>query len=224
MTGADRLAAPLTATKLGHSCVRVERAGTRLVIDPGVLSAPDALDGARVALVTHQHPDHLDQARVRAALEADPDLQVYAPEGVAELLGGPRDQVHVVRPGDRFVVAGFDVEVVGEWHAIIHPDVPRVRNAGYVIDGTVLHPGDALTVPPHSVETLLLPVTAPWLKLAEVIDYVRAVAPARALPIHDGVASAFGLALVGRQLGPDGVGIGPSAYQPWADGDQVTLG
>lgn len=223
MTGSHGADAPLVATKLGHSCVRLERGGARIVIDPGLASAPDALDGANAVLVTHQHPDHLDSARVLAALEADPDLTVYAAAGAVELLGGARDQVHMVRPGDRFSVAGFGVEVVGEWHALIHPEIPRIPNAGYIIDGAVLHPGDAFTVPDATVSTLLLPVTAPWLKLAEVIDYVRAVAPARALPIHDGVASAFGLALVGRALGPEGVGIGSTEFQPWTDGDQVTL-
>jgi L-ascorbate metabolism protein UlaG (beta-lactamase superfamily) len=222
MTGTDSASAPLTVTKLGHSCVRFERADARLVIDPGVLSAADALDGASGVLVTHQHPDHLDQARLQAALEADPDLAVYAPAGVVELLGGPTDRVRSVQPGDRLVVAGFDVEVVGEWHAVVHPDIPRIPNNGYVIDGAVLHPGDAFIE--LGVETLLLPVAAPWLKLAEVIDYVRAVAPVTALPIHDGGASAFGLALIGRQLGPEGVGIGPTTYRPWTDGDQVTLG
>ena len=87
----------------------------------------------------------------------------------------------------------------------------------------VLHPGDALSVPDKGIDTLLLPVSAPWLKLADVIDYVRAVAPRVALPIHDGVYTAFGLSIVARQLAPDGVGIGETTYHPWSDGDSVTI-
>lgn len=79
------------------------------------------------------------------------------------------------------------MEVHGQLHAVIHPDIPRITNVGYLIDGgTVFHPGDALTVPEgRTVDTLLLPVHAPWNKIAEVIDYVREVAPRRAIDIHD---------------------------------------
>ncbi|MGK5643459.1 MBL fold metallo-hydrolase, partial [Streptomyces sp. URMC 126] len=71
--------------------------------------------------------------------------------------------------------------------AVIHPDIPRVTNIGFVLDGSLFHPGDALTVPERPVETLMLPVHAPWSKVAEVIDYVREVKPRRALDVHDGL-------------------------------------
>jgi hypothetical protein len=40
-------------------------------------------------------------------------------------------------------------------------------------------------VPGVPVETLLVPTSGPWTKLGEGIDFVRAVAPARAVQIHD---------------------------------------
>lgn len=52
--------------------------------------------------------------------------------------------MHVVGAGDALTVAGFDVQVHGEWHAVIHPDVPRMPNVGFLVDGLVFHPGDAL--------------------------------------------------------------------------------
>lgn len=57
-------------TKLGHSCVRLEKDGATLVIDPGIWSGPGALDGASAVLVTHEHPDHLDADAIGAALTA----------------------------------------------------------------------------------------------------------------------------------------------------------
>ena len=36
-------------------------------------------------------------------------------------------------------------------------------------------------MPADAVETLLTPASAPWLKVPEVIEYVREIAPRRAL-------------------------------------------
>jgi hypothetical protein len=90
----------------------------------------------------------------------------------------------------------------------------------FLVDGIVFHPGDALTLPMRPVDTLLLPVHAPWCKLAEVIDYVRAVKPRRAFPIHDGLPNDFGRALVDRLLGESEPGIGPE-YRRVANAETV---
>jgi L-ascorbate metabolism protein UlaG (beta-lactamase superfamily) len=195
--------------KLGHSCIRLEQAGKTLVIDPGSFSAPDALAGADGVLITHEHVDHIDVRALRTAAERSPNLPVWVNRSVAELLANGGLRVHSVAEGDRFrAVDGFDVQVIGEWHAVIHPDIPRVRNVTYLIDSTVFHPGDAFTLPGQSVDVLLLPVYAPWCKIAEVIDFARAVKPRLAVPIHDGLLNDGGRALVDRLLGPQGPGIG----------------
>jgi L-ascorbate metabolism protein UlaG (beta-lactamase superfamily) len=51
----------------------------------------------------------------------------------------------------------------------------------------VLHPGDSFTPPGRQLDALLLPTGAPWLKLSEAVDYLRAVAPGVAVPIHQAV-------------------------------------
>jgi hypothetical protein len=87
--------------------------------------------------------------------------------------------------GDEFDAAGFAVRVYGGLHAIIHPDLPRVANVGFFVEG-VYHPGDSFDVPTDAdVETLFVPVSGPWLKLAESVEFVRAVAPRRAYALHD---------------------------------------
>ena len=47
--------------------------------------------------------------------------------------------------------AGFDVHVYGRKHAEIHRDIPIIENTGFLVDGEVFHPGDALTVPEDPV-------------------------------------------------------------------------
>ncbi|WP_405487422.1 MBL fold metallo-hydrolase [Streptomyces sp. NBC_00096] len=173
-------------TKRLHSCVQLEKDGRVLVIDPGAFSEPEAGLGADVLLVTHEHPDHFEEGRLRAALDANPDARLWTLRSVAEKLAPAYPgRVHTVGHGDAFSAAGFEVQVYGELHAVIHPDMPRVTNVGYLVDGSLFHPGDALTVPEAPVDTLMLPVHAPWNKIAEVIDYVREVKPRVAIDIHD---------------------------------------
>ncbi|MGW6575198.1 MBL fold metallo-hydrolase [Streptomyces sp. NPDC054945] len=177
-------------TKRLHSCVQLEKDGRTLVIDPGAFSEPDAGLGADALLVTHEHPDHFEEGRLRAALDADPAVQLWTLRSVAEKLAPAYPgRVHTVGHGDAFTAAGFEVQVHGELHAEIHPDIPRVTNVGYLVEGSLFHPGDALTVPGVPVETLMVPVHAPWNKVSEVIDYLREVKPRRALDIHDAYLS-----------------------------------
>jgi len=171
-------------TKFTHACVRLEHEGRVMVVDPGIWSEPYALRGADAVLVTHEHGDHFDLLRLRGL-----GVPVYAPAG-ADL----RDfDAHRVEPGERFTAAGFSVEAVGGRHAEIHGGLPDCPNLGYVVDGSVYHPGDSLHVPDAAVETLFVPVHGSWLKTTEALDFVNAVAPERTFPIHEGQLNDRGL-------------------------------
>jgi L-ascorbate metabolism protein UlaG (beta-lactamase superfamily) len=208
--------------KYGHACVVLCEGERRLVVDPGAFTDPTALDGASAVLVTHEHPDHFVADRLRAAMDADPALEIWTNSSVAGQLEGLGGRVHVVGHGDAVSVAGFDVHVHGELHAQIHPEIPQVKNVGFLVDGQVFHPGDALTVPDEPVATLLLPVHAPWSKASEVIDYVRAVHADQAYAVHDGLLNDAGLGIVGGLLGERGPGT-PTPFSRLAPGDSVEL-
>jgi L-ascorbate metabolism protein UlaG (beta-lactamase superfamily) len=183
-------------TKFTHSCVRLDDGDRTLVIDPGTFSeVEEALDGAQAVIVTHEHMDHLDADRLRAALRNDSRLRLYAPPPVTATFAEFGEQVVQIGAGDSVDVAGFEVRTFGGQHAVIHPTIPVVANVGVLVGG-VYHPGDSLIVAPAEVETLLVPVHAPWSKVAEVIDFVVGVRPRKVHGIHDALLSPPGLALV----------------------------
>jgi L-ascorbate metabolism protein UlaG (beta-lactamase superfamily) len=173
--------------KYTHACVRLEDGGRVLVIDPGIWSEPAALDGAEAVLVTHEHIDHVNMQLLAAS-----GIPIHAPAGAA--IDG-LDWTPVTS-GQTFEAGGFRVRAVGERHAQIYGGLPDCANLGYVVDDSVYHPGDALHVPAGPVETLLVPAQGSWMKLCEAIDFVRAVRPARAFPIHDAQLNERGLGSV----------------------------
>lgn len=194
-------------TKFGHACVRLEKDSRAVVIDPGAMTPEaEALTGADAVFVTHEHFDHLDAARLRAAAAGDPALTVYTCPGAARHLAELGDRVRVVGDGDLFSVAGFEVAVVGEKHHFSHPDVPPVDNVGFLVDNEVFHPGDALTV--IDVPTLLLPGQAPWMTVPDMIDYLRTMAPRRAYAIHDGLINDWGISVLESVLDSEAARLG----------------
>lgn len=173
--------------KLGHACLLVTTdEGNRVLLDPGTFSAgfEDLTDLSGI-LLTHQHADHLDLDRARPLLSANPGAVLMADPDSAVTLTGLGFTVTAAEHGEVYDVGGVRVEALGRTHAVIHADIPQIPNVGYLIADRLLHPGDALTVPERPIELLALPAGAPWLKSGEAIDYLRAVAPARAFPIHE---------------------------------------
>jgi L-ascorbate metabolism protein UlaG (beta-lactamase superfamily) len=187
-------------THFGHSCLLaefgVDSGVARLLFDPGTFSHGfEGVTGLSAILITHQHPDHADPQRLPALVEANPQAALYADPQTADLLGGNWQPVEV---GDELSVDGLTIRGVGGRHAVIHPEIPVIDNISYLVgDGEhparLMHPGDALFVPGEPVEVLATPAAAPWLKISEAVDYLRAVAPRHAVPIHQGIIAAQAL-------------------------------
>jgi L-ascorbate metabolism protein UlaG (beta-lactamase superfamily) len=174
-------------THLGHACLLVETEHARLLVDPGTMSSFEGVRDLDAILVTHQHADHLDVARLTTLLAANPGARlVVDPDTVTAVEGLPQSRT-VVQVGDQLAFGATTIDVLGGLHAAVYDDVPGCTNAAYLIDsGAFLHPGDSFFVPNQDVDVLAVAVDGPWLKLAEAVDYVRAVAPRVAVPIHEG--------------------------------------
>lgn len=176
-------------TRFGHSAVLVEISDKRILIDPGSFSSDEAfaLTDLAAIVVTHQHPDHVDVSRLPRLLEANPDAVLLAdPQTVGMLETGAW---LANADGKETLLGEVTVRGIGSTHAEITPQLPRVNNVGVVVSApaepSLFHPGDTYEYAPAGVDVLALPLSAPWAKVSETIDFVRRVGPRTMFPIHD---------------------------------------
>jgi L-ascorbate metabolism protein UlaG (beta-lactamase superfamily) len=185
----------MRVTKHEHSCLIVEVAGTQLVIDPGSFTTP-LIDAQNVAaiVITHEHPDHWTPEHLQRILERSPEARLFAPAGVIRA-APPELAFTESSAGATATVGAFSLHFYGSQHAVIHSSIPVVDNVGVMVNDELFYPGDAFTVPPVPVPTLAVPSGAPWLKIAEVMDYVAEIKPKRAFPVHE-----MGYSVSGKNL------------------------
>lgn len=183
-------------TRMGHAAVLIEASDTRILIDPGVLSVDaafelEALDGI---VVTHQHPDHVDRERIGNLIQRNDGATLLCDPETADLLEAGTWTAHT--HDDESYIGGLTVLGVGAQHAEIVPQLPRVANTGVLVSAegepTFFHPGDSYEHAPDGVDVLALPLTAPWAKVSETVEFVRRVSPSTLFPIHDAGVSEIG--------------------------------
>jgi L-ascorbate metabolism protein UlaG (beta-lactamase superfamily) len=197
-------------THLGHAAVLAETDGVRILIDPGNFSdAWHSLTDLDAVLVTHQHPDHLDPQNLPALLAANPAAIVVVEPSLLDLISSGElpslgDNAAGLQPSSQTTVGDVVVSAVGGQHAIIHRDIPRIGNVGYVLRSegqpTLFHPGDSYDAIPDGIDILAIPAYGPWAAMKETIDFVRAVGALEGFPIHDELLSDRGRTMAFNRL------------------------
>lgn len=217
-----RLAQSMRLTKLEHASVLIERDDARLVIDPGSFTRPIEGTANTVAVVlTHEHADHWTPEQLRRLRDAAPSLRIFGPAGVAAAAEG--FDVETVADGDVVTVGPFELRFCGSRHAVIHRSIPVIDNVGVLVNGRFYYAGDSFTVPQGvKVEVLAAPSGAPWMKIAEAMDFVLAIAPRHAFATHEQVLSEAGRALGHDRLGW-AVREGGGEYHALEPGDVLDL-
>ncbi|WP_448005067.1 MBL fold metallo-hydrolase [Agromyces bauzanensis] len=207
-------------TKLEHAALVIEDSGDKLYIDPGKFTTPITESAGTVAVViTHQHDDHWTPEQLGRIVDANPEVRIFGPAGVAAAASG--FPVETVAAGDEVAVGPFRMRFFGGRHAQIHSSIPIVDNVGVLVNDRLYYAGDSFTVPEGvDVEVLAAPAGAPWMKIAESMDYVMAVAPRRAFPTHEMVLSQAGKALTNTRLGW-ATEQGGGEYVPLEPGDTL---
>ncbi|MFT0846353.1 MBL fold metallo-hydrolase [Actinomycetaceae bacterium L2_0104] len=228
---------------LNHSCMLVQIGGARILVDPGNFSVEKIksfgpITGLDAVLITHQHPDHVDPDLLAEILAANPNAIVIAEPEASALITGQTEgdtgnaptsgyTVVALAPGASHRLGEVTIRGFGGLHAVIHPDIPRVGNTGYVLEalgeprfgitGDSLEPIEEF----RGIEVLAFAVVAPWSKMQETIDFLREVRPQLALPVHDAIASGYGRPIFLRQatnLAPEGTEV-----RDWPDDDVITV-
>lgn len=193
----------MTIKKYGHACLLVQMNGVKLITDPGSYSpAPDAT-GVAAVLITHEHSDHMDVGNIKAIQAANPGVRIISHAAVVAKLAEAGIVAETIEPGQGIDVEGVGVESFGTEHAIIYKTSP-CRNTGFLIGGELFVTGDSVhDVPTKPVRVLALPTSGPWMKIAEAIDYARAVKPEIAFPVHDALYTDAVQRNIGRWMQPN---------------------
>lgn len=189
----------MKVTKYEHSCVVLEEQGSRLVIDPGTFSK-SFTDFSNIAgvVVTHVHPDHFDLSCVLKILQANPEAFVYSVGAVSQELAGHPHKT--LKSGDREQCGPFHLAFFGGQHATIHESYPALDNIGVLVNNSFYYGGDSFQLPGVPVQVLAVPLSAPWMKVSEAMDYLVAVSPQVAFPMHNAVLSDIGNGIHNRIL------------------------
>lgn len=211
-------------THLGHACLLVEIGDERILIDPGGFTPGfEELRDLSAVVVTHQHADHLDQRRIPVLLHHNRDARLLADPGSVEVLSGLGLDAELT---ERTRVGHVTITPVGEVHALIHDDIPRIPNVGVVLravgEPALFHPGDSLDGEPGDVDVVAFPLNAPWQCSREMTGFLRRLNPATAVPIHDGLLNDQGRELYLRQA--DSLGGADTEIRDLAGRGAVELG
>jgi L-ascorbate metabolism protein UlaG (beta-lactamase superfamily) len=179
-------------TKFEHAALLLEDSGKKLFIDPGSFTSPltDTANTAAV-VITHEHADHWTPEQLNRVLELNADVPIFAPEGVARAAAD--FDITVVHAGDTVAAGPFTLRFFGGRHAVIHESIPVVDNLGVLVNDELYYAGDSFVIPEGvELDVLAVPAGAPWMKVAETIDYVLATKPKRSFSTHEMVLSRAG--------------------------------
>jgi len=181
-------------TKFGQCCLLAEENGARILVDPGNYSTQqNNLKNIDIVLITHNHQDHFDLDSLKIVLKNNPQTKIITNKSVGAILEKEGIASSIVEGGQSLIEKGILIEGFGQNHALIHSSIPLIQNTGYFVAGKLFYPGDALTNPKRQIEVLALPVSAPWERLAESIDYALELKPKICFPVHDAGIKAPGV-------------------------------
>ena len=196
-------------TKYGHACLVAEKDGKKLVIDPGELTElPEGLTSVSAVVITHDHFDHLYVEHLQKIATANPDVRIFAVESVLQACGDIKAEKQVVSADTQIEIGDFQVSFYYGDHAVVYKTPPG-KNIGVKIDNELYYPGDSLRVIDEPVRAVGVPISAPWVKASEYIEFARAMNAKMVFPTHNNLLNEAGQATMNKwlQIGMEDTGV-----------------
>lgn len=180
-------------THHGHSCVSIEKEGTKILLDPGKFAfdvngkQPEDFTGIGALLLTHEHADHTDPEIIAKIMAVNPGCVIYTNSSIIKILREKGIAAQILAPGSETVVGSMNVKAIDCPHGSLPVPVPE--STGFLIDGIVLDPSDSLDPRPlpEGIRVLLAPACAPWMTANDAIAFVEKIKPEIVMPIHTAV-------------------------------------
>ena len=185
-------------TKYIHSCLLIEKDADKILFDPGLFSfvegavKPSQFENLTAIILTHCHPDHIDDESLKEIIGNNPNAVVLANAEIVGKLAGKSIAVEIFETGTH-TVASFELEAFDAPHEkLLADELPQ--NTAYVIDDLIVHPGDSLSENLYAkkgTKILCLPLMAPWETEMQTFEFAKKMSPQIVVPIHDGYAKEF---------------------------------
>ena len=184
-------------TKLEHSGIIIEKEGKKIVFDPVEFKETiPKLENVIAIIITHKHSDHLQTEIIKRIINDNPEAKILTTSDAAPLIDGSI----IIGDGDTHEIGGFKLDFFGKNHAAIVPGQIPCENIGVVVNGSIVNPGDSFDCPDANVKVLFAPISAPWLKIAESMDFADKIKPQVVIPVHDALLSELGESISGNWM------------------------
>ncbi len=175
-------------TKLVHSCLIVEKANFKVLVDPGNYSwnsgfvTDEMLKGINYVAITHIHPDHCDDEFVKTVYKQSPNALWFSTVQVAEKLKEFDISVDI-KGNDIIRFVNSDHADLSPWFA------EQPEHASFVVMDELLIGGDCHTLKSSYGARILAGAIngGPW---GSVVGFVKMIEnmesrPEVVLPLHD---------------------------------------
>lgn len=179
-------------TKYGHACVFIEKNGKVLVIDAGNWTTlPDDLSNVVGVIYTHMHADHTHAPHLQKILDVNPEVKVFADATTLDQIKDIDCTKTVISKDIQLQVGDFNINLYYTDHAVVWRQSP-CKNLAVLVDDFYYYPGDTFHTINKPVKIAGVPVSAPWLKLTEAIQFVHDIQAQVFIPTHNGLLNDVG--------------------------------